>query len=56
MVYIEVGAKLLGCHTKGQCHLFEMGVPSFLFYQGFSYEKYLFLFSVFVFFEQSCTY
>ena len=54
-VRLEEGAKLLGCHVEGQCCLFEMGVLSFFLCQGFSYEEYWSLFSVFVFFEQCCT-
>ena len=26
---LEVGAKLLSCHTEGYCRLFETGIPSF---------------------------
>ena len=55
-VCLEVGAKLLGYHMKGQCLLFETGVLGFCLCQGFSYEEYLSLFSVFVFCKQSYTY
>ena len=27
-VCLEVGTKLLSCHTEGQCCLFETGIPS----------------------------
>ena len=53
-VCLEVKVKLLGCYTE--CLLFEKGVPSFYLCQGFSYEEYWSMFSVFVFFEQGCTY
>ena len=55
-VCLEVGAKLLGYHVERKCRFFKMGVPSFCFYQGFSYEEYWSLFSAFIFFEQTCTY
>ena len=55
-VCLEVGAKLFNNHVEGQCRLFETGVSSFCFCQGFAYEEYWSLFLVFVFFEQICTY